>query len=128
MSTLPPEERATVDELARALNLPKAYLSKLLQQLSRAGVISSSKGRGGGFYLSNSNLKRPLMDLIECLEGQNVLKNCLLGLPNCSDKNPCALHTYYKEFRTDLERVLMKESLKDLVLDSDLLNRIPEKS
>lgn len=128
LSTLPPQERATVDELASVLDLPKAYLSKLLQQLSRADVISSSKGRGGGFFLSNSNLKRPLIDLIECLEGHNVLKKCLLGLPNCSDKNPCALHTYYKEFRIDLERVLMKESLRDLVLDSDLLNRIPKKS
>ena len=58
------------------------------------------------------------MDVIVCLEGQNILKNCLLGLDNCSDSNPCRLHSFYKEFRKDLERILMKESLEELVKDT----------
>ena len=85
LSSLDVGKKSTVDDVAAELDLPKPYLSKLLQQLSRNTIIESSRGRGGGFFLSEKNLKRPLMDVIICLEGQNILKNCLLGLPNCSD-------------------------------------------
>lgn len=105
----------TVGELAEQLDIPQPYLSKVMQQLSKSGIISSTKGRGGGFYLSKENMKRPLIDIVICIEGQNVFKNCVLGLPNCSDKNPCLLHAHFKVFKESLEKSVCKDSIRELL-------------
>ena len=105
----------TVVEMASELNIPQPYLSKVLQQLSKSDVISSSKGRGGGFYLSDKNMQRPLIDIVICIEGHNVFTRCILGLPECSDINPCLLHPHFKVFRNSLEKKVCRESITDLL-------------
>jgi len=107
--------KSTVVEMASELNIPQPYLSKVLQQLSKSDVISSAKGRGGGFYLSQDNMKRPLVDIIICIEGYNVFNKCILGLPTCSDDSPCILHSHFKIFRNSLEKQVCKESIDDLL-------------
>ena len=107
--------KATVDEIARELQIPRPYLGKLMQRLSQHGIIESTKGRGGGFYLSKINLKRPLIDIVKCFEGRNVFNDCLLGLDACSDKNPCILHSNYKNFKQDMEGMMIKESIGKLI-------------
>ena len=107
----------TVVDLAGDLNIPQPYLSKILQQLAKSGIISSSKGRGGGFYLSEEDLQRPLIDIVECIEGRNLFNQCILGLSQCSDKHPCALHKEFKEFKQGLEHAVCHESVKNLILN-----------
>lgn len=41
----------TTDQIAKATQIPAAYLSKVLQQLSRAQIVQSQRGLGGGFSL-----------------------------------------------------------------------------
>lgn len=108
-------ERSTVVDMAADLKIPRPFLSKILQQLAKSNIISSSKGRGGGFYLSEDNLKRPLIDVVICIEGHNVFSKCILGLAECSDDNPCILHVYYKDFRASLEKSVCQESIDDLM-------------
>ena len=108
-------ERNTVVEMASELKIPQPFLSKVLQQLAKSDIISSTKGRGGGFYLTKENKLRPLIDVVVCIEGHNVFNKCLLGLPECSDENPCILHSYYKDFKKSLERSVCKESVDDLM-------------
>jgi Rrf2 family protein len=111
------ELKCKVSNLATELNIPKPFLSKILQKLAKANLISSAKGRGGGFYLTESNLKMTLLDIIECVEGSNVLNECILGQPTCSDENPCSLHHYYKDIKRDLLMVISDASIEKLSLD-----------
>jgi len=104
----------TVVEMAAELSIPQPYLSKVLQQLSKSGIISSAKGRGGGFYLSNDNMKRPLIDVVICIEGHNVFNKCILGLAECSDENPCILHHHFKAFKNSIEKSICEQSVEDL--------------
>jgi Rrf2 family iron-sulfur cluster assembly transcriptional regulator len=112
--------KSTVADLAAELDIPQAYLSKILQQLAKSGVISSTKGRGGGFYLTKDNLNRPLIDIVVCIDGQNVFDQCILGLSKCSDKDPCALHPQFKEFKKGLENSICVESVKDLLFSAEV--------
>lgn len=105
----------TVVEMAAALSIPQPYLSKVLQQLSKSGIISSAKGRGGGFYLTINNGKRPLIDVVICIEGHNVFNKCVLGLPECSDENPCVLHPQFKAFKNSIEQSICNQAVKDLL-------------
>ena len=114
MMNLPDKEKHTVGEMAEELNIPKPYLSKVLQNLAHNNIISSTKGRGGGFFLSESNLNRPLLDVIICTEGHNVFNRCILGLDVCSDENPCILHQQFKAFKTNVEKVIENKAVKDL--------------
>ena len=105
----------TVAEIAKELSIPQPYLSKVLQQLSKNKVISSAKGRGGGFYLSNDNMKRPLIDVVICIEGHNVFNKCVLGLTACSDENPCILHPQFKAFKNSVEQSICDQAVEDLL-------------
>ena len=108
-------EMLSVIKLAAELDIPQPYLSKIMQQLSKGGIISSSKGRGGGFYLSEENKKRPLIDMVVCIEGHNVFDKCILGLNQCSDENPCLLHNHFKIFKQSLEKSICDESIAELL-------------
>ncbi|MCB0505855.1 MAG: Rrf2 family transcriptional regulator [Cyclobacteriaceae bacterium] len=108
----------TVGALAKELDIPQPYLSKIMQQLSKSKLISSTKGRGGGFYLSEENMKRPLIDIVICIEGKNVFRECVLGLPECSDDNPCMLHEHFKKFRDSLRQSVCKDGIKFLLSTS----------
>ena len=110
----------TVVDLATELDIPQPYLSKILQQLAKSNIISSTKGRGGGFYLTKENLNRPLIDVVMCIEGSNVFSQCILGLSKCSDKHPCALHEQFKEFKQGLEQSICVESIKGLLLTKQI--------
>jgi len=107
-------ERYTVPELGAELDIPTPYLSKILQQLSRNRIISSTKGRGGGFYVDKENLNHKMIDVIVSIEGHNIFEECILGLPKCSSKNPCWLHEDFSEFKDRMEQKLFKLSVAKL--------------
>lgn len=107
-----------VKELSEALAVPRHFLAKILQELSRQGLISSAKGPTGGFFLSESNRSASLIDVIRCIDGPEVFTSCILGLPMCSSERPCALHEEAMEFRQSLMALLKGKSIAELAEDS----------
>ena len=100
--------RYTAKEIAETLNIPSPFLSKISQGLVKKNIISSSKGKGGGFYLSKSNISMTLYDVILLFEQEDITTKCILGLPDCSDENPCVAHSFYIHFKKDLGTLLAK--------------------
>ncbi len=103
-----------VKDLAEGLNAPKHFLAKILQQLSKHGLVSSVKGPNGGFYMSEKNLEGSLHDIILCIDGPDFFSGCVMGLPNCSDKNPCPLHVQAFAYRQGMNYQLKFQTLKEL--------------
>ena len=104
-------------DLAAPINVPKAYLAKLLQELSRHNIISSSKGPGGGFYLTNENRGVKLMNIINIIDGDNRLTSCMLSLSKCDANHPCPLHDLVGDTKTNFVKNLEDTTIQDLVLD-----------
>lgn len=102
-----------VDEIAVKLEVPKHFLAKILQQLSKHKLISSSKGPNGGFYMSKLNKNASLLSIITCIDGDEQFKSCILGLPQCTDKNPCSFHDGFKEYKKNLMDAFKKETIED---------------
>ncbi len=100
-------KKVRAKEIAEAIKLPSPFLSKLLQSLSRENIISSSKGPTGGFYLTEKALKRPLIDVVNIIDGTQRLDDCVLGLKKCSAEQPCPVHfsvqPLKQKFRKELE-------------------------
>ena len=103
-----------VKEIAEALTIPRPFLAKLLQQLSREGLITSVKGPYGGFFLSEENLQNSIQDILYCLDGEDMFSHCVLGLKNCSSQNPCPLHEQYMACKAGLQYQLNRQTIGEL--------------
>lgn len=101
-------------EIAEALQIPNSFIAKLLQQLAKEGVISSAKGPRGGFYLSEENLQRKVCDILEVIENKKVFEGCFLGLPYCSNENPCPMHDIFSVFKVQLLEKFEHQTILEL--------------
>ena len=100
-----------VDDIAEDLDIPKHFLAKVLQQLTKYQIISSFKGRSGGFYLTEKNRQTSLLKVIEAIDGPVKMNDCILGLENCSDQFPCPYHFAVSDFRKNFYQQLTDESI-----------------
>lgn len=111
-----------IKEIALAIDSPEFFLAKILQDLSRKKIISSSKGPNGGFYLESESLKRPLRDVVEAIDGSDLFSGCALGLKQCSETNPCPLHEEFKAIRAQIYEMLTMTSIGQF--NQELMNGI----
>ena len=106
-----------VKNISAPINVPQAYIAKLLQELSRHNIVSSTRGPNGGFYINAQNRETPLIDIVSVIDGENRLNSCLLSLQNCNNEKPCPLHSFAGPFRTDLIKNLEKKTIGDMAKD-----------
>ncbi|WP_431163897.1 RrF2 family transcriptional regulator [Flagellimonas beolgyonensis] len=104
-----------VRDMHGIVNVPESYLAKLLQELSRHDIISSARGPKGGFYLSDNDRKRTLMDVVKVIDGEKRVTSCVLGLRNCDVDNPCVLHKLVGSNKTNFINVLERTTVQDLI-------------
>jgi len=105
-------------EVAQKIKVPQPFLAKILQTLSKEEIIKSSKGPKGGFFLTEKELSGNLMKVIECIDGLDAFNKCYIGLPHCSDKNPCAIHHLGAALRNQLIAELKKRSIAEFAEDT----------
>lgn len=103
-----------VNIIADELQVPKQFLSKILQELVKNKLVKSSKGKLGGFYLSTANKKNSLRQFVEVFDGDDLFCNCMMGLPNCSSEKPCPLHESAIAFRLELEKTLEDKTINEM--------------
>lgn len=107
------EGRVGLEEIADAIESPRAFTAKILQQLSRAGLLESTRGRSGGFLLP-ANQMIALSDVIAAIDGDKLIKGCVLGFRECSDIYPCPIHHKFKPVRKAMTETFDTTSLEDL--------------
>ena len=98
-------------EIAENIHSPEAFLGKILQNLSRAGIIRSMKRPGGGFYLDQGDMSTPLSEVVKAIDGESLFVGCGMGLEFCSEQYPCPLHHEFKTIRNNLSEMLQKTTV-----------------
>lgn len=101
-------------KIADDLGVPFAFLTKVLQGLTQSGILLSQRGAAGGISLARPAREVTLMDILASVGGNGVFRDCVLGLPQCSDLTPCALHHSWREERARLEGLFLNTTLADL--------------
>jgi len=104
-----------VGDLANALKVPKNYLSKTMHQMARAGVLSSVRGKNGGFTLAKKPASIRLLDIVRPFEPLMDRRACGLGRPACSDANPCGAHARWKAVKDTTMTFFSQTTLGDLI-------------
>lgn len=102
------------EEIAQKLNIPKEFVSKILQNLTSSGIVDSKKGKNGGFTLAKDANKIKLIDIVKAIDGLGIFDSCVLGFPKCSSQNPCPVHNKWGELREKAYNMLNSETLADL--------------
>ncbi len=111
--------KISVTCLAKELDVPEPFLAKILQQLVRKKLLSSTKGPKGGFYASSENIKNSVCDILETIDGHPLFNKCFMGLERCSEKNPCPLHYLVVDFKENLLKKFNDISLEEFAKDID---------
>ena len=104
-------EVVSLDEIAKKLNIPKEFVSKILQSLTESGIIDSKKGKTGGFFLAKDPARIRLIDIVAAIDGLAMFNSCVLGFPQCNPDKPCPLHSKWGELRTMTYNMLTDETI-----------------
>ena len=116
---LEPEGRPRrVSEIADELGVPRTYLAKVLQNLTRVGLLHAVRGPGGGVCLARSPREMHLWDVLSATEPVREFEQCFLGLGQCNDLQPCPLHEVWGPIRTSILAMLQTKSLWQFASDA----------
>lgn len=108
-----PRAPVSSSRLATAMKVSEAHLSKVLQRLSRAGMVKSVRGPRGGFTLDHDPTELTVLQVIEAIDGPLGDDSCLLGRPVCNSPADCAMRLLAAEVRELVTRRLGKSTLDD---------------
>ncbi|WP_425639751.1 RrF2 family transcriptional regulator [Algoriphagus yeomjeoni] len=111
------DKKVGAKEIGSEIDAPEAFTAKILQSLVKAKIIGSLKGPNGGFYVDETHAKINLKDVVKAIDGDHLFSGCSLGLPKCSEKNPCPLHFEVVKVRKEIENMLTSKSLKLLAVE-----------
>ena len=109
------EKKLGLAEIAKAIDSPKSFTAKILQQLTSGDkIVSSARGPNGGFFLTEKARKLPVRAILEAMREDEVLKKCVLGLKLCSETQPCPMHTQYKSIKQQLIKLFETKTIQAL--------------
>lgn len=110
--------KVSLKDVAKAIESPEAYTSKILQQLTRYNIINSNKGPTGGFSMDSQALEKvKLSTIVSVIDGDDIYIGCGLGLKQCNEKMPCPVHHQFKIIRNDLKKMLETTTVNSLVFE-----------
>lgn len=106
----------TTDQVARATRVPKAYLSKVLQGLARAGVVHSQRGVGGGMALVKGPEELTILEVVNAVEPVRRIRECPLGLKSHGVRL-CPLHRRLDEAMAAFEDAFRRTTLAEVLAE-----------
>lgn len=109
--------RFSLTELADAVEVSPAFLSKILQRLVRSGLVASRRGKKGGFELLDRGRAASLLEILQALDGVPELNVCLLS-GGCHRSAWCAVHPVWQEAQIRMREVLSSATLEQLVAET----------
>lgn len=104
----------SIREMSEKLDISFHFLTKILQQLTSAGLMESHKGPKGGVRLTKSGSEVSLFEIVAAIDGIELFTECALGLPGCGVKKPCPLHDKWADTRDGIRVMLESTNLVEL--------------
>ena len=114
LAGMPPGSRASRTELAEAAECPEQFLSKVLQSLTRAGLVTSHRGNTGGFELPRLHRNASILEVVEAIEGPLRLNLCLDSDHACGRQEWCPAHAVWAEAQKAMALVLKNATISGL--------------
>jgi Rrf2 family protein len=110
------DKYVSIREISENLNISFHFLTKILQILTQDKLMVSYRGPSGGINLAKSSKDITILDVIHSLDGETIFQECILGLPNCGDANPCPLHDNWFHYCNSLKETFSRTTIHDLIV------------
>lgn len=109
------DEVTMVDEISKEMAIPKSFLAKIVQKLSKADIVKSYRGVKGGCQLARKPAKISLLDVIEAIEGPVAMNICAIDKKLCGLSDKCKVHPVWVSLRREVEGTLRNKKFSQLV-------------
>jgi Rrf2 family iron-sulfur cluster assembly transcriptional regulator len=113
----PAGEMTSIKELTKKLAIPYHFLGKIMQDLTYKGLLTSQKGPTGGFALAMPAHEITLFHIVDAIDGNEFLHKCVMGFPECTGKNPCAVHEKWGGLRDGIYTILVGRNIAQIAKD-----------
>ncbi|MBL9173126.1 MAG: Rrf2 family transcriptional regulator [Verrucomicrobiales bacterium] len=107
-------EVVMLDTLAQEEGIPSSFLGKIFQSLSRAGLVRSARGTGGGFSLVRPSGEISVLEVMEAIEGPIAFQRCLEPESDCGHRGGCALCGLFSEAQDRVKEVFGQTTVANL--------------
>jgi len=108
----------SLNEIAKRQDISEKYLWQIVAHLKTAGFVSAVSGKRGGFLLAKPPEQISLKDILETLEGNCALVECVHDPASCKRNATCAAREMWHEVSERIAGVLISVTLADLILKS----------
>ncbi len=111
------DRKIGLTEIADAIDSPMHFTAKIMQILSKQGIVSSIKGPNGGFFIDPAEPEIRLIEVVKAIDGVANLNGCGLGLKGCSSEHPCPIHAEFSEVRNKLNQLLKEQTIQQMAAE-----------
>ena len=103
-----------INQIAEALDISFHFLTKILQLLTQQNIMKSYSGPNGGIALAKAPEDIFISDIIKAIDGDDLFKECILGLPGCGELQPCPMHDEWGNIRAQITYMFNKTSVGEM--------------
>jgi Rrf2 family nitric oxide-sensitive transcriptional repressor len=108
------KDARTAQDLSRESHVPLDYLSKVLNSLGRAGLVTGQRGRGGGFESVRPAGELTVLEVVAAVDPLKRIRTCPLGL-KAHGENLCPLHRKIDDAMQSVEEAFASTTIESLV-------------
>jgi len=116
-----------IGDIASCAGVPRAYLAKILNVLAQQGLVETKRGYRGGISLARKAEEISLLQIVEAVEGNQWLGNCLLGMDTCDIFTICPTHDFWARIRREISEELGRLTLASVIASKKDHGLQPEK-
>jgi Rrf2 family protein len=109
------QEVISADQLVKSLDMPRPFLRKILQILNKEGLLSSSRGKDGGFALALSPGEITLTDVMKIFQGPVRLNECKFKKSDCPYISDCLLKKKIDEIEKEVIAKLKAITIESII-------------
>jgi len=95
-----------VADIAEQNSIPRSFLAKILQKLTKIGIVESQQGNSGGFRLCRPPEDINLYEIFTAIQGPMVVNECVMDQKFCNRINFCSVHPIWVELKQEIEQKL----------------------
>jgi Rrf2 family protein len=115
LSRLNPNQKVATSQIAADYKIPPSFLTKIISQLSIAGLIHTSRGARGGVILARSPEEITLLDVLQAIDGPVALNECAQEPCVCPFAGECVLHDFWVGASEELNNRLRSTTFAKMV-------------
>ncbi len=121
-----------ISRIAESENIPRKFLEAILLDLRNAGILSSKKGKTGGYYLHQDPGEINIAEVVRLFDGAIALLPCVAHkyyerCEECRDEAVCGIRSVFAEVRTETVNMLKKATLTEIINRGEALEKIARK-